>query len=280
MLGIFKRKKSEAEEQLKEILQGYELPSFPTLIMNILSLLRDPDSDMDEISELIGLDPGLHIRVLRMVNSASFGFSQKISNINHAVMLLGKARLEPVVLALAVRDSIPAPKTRSFDIEEFWRISARRASFARFMAHQLHPSTETESFTAGLLQDMAIPVLVEVKQDIYCRLWQQYLESRTISLSEIEKETFGYDHQKVGALMAAQWELPEYIVKSVEGHHNSSDTEPAVYLASFMKEYDSPEENELIFRVGESEFGINREEMLQYIQTAFNDARDLISLLK
>ncbi len=280
MLGIFKRKKSENHEELKEILKGYELPSFPALVMNILSLLRDPDSDMDEIAELIGLDPGLHVRVLKIVNSASFGFSQKISNIHHAVMLLGKARLEPVVLALAVKDSIPSPSVKCFDIEEFWRLGARRASFARFMAHLLHPVTEVEAFTGGLLQDMAIPVFVEVKKDEYCKVWKEYLQSRTTSLEEMERQAFGYDHQKLGALMAVEWELPEYIVQSIENHHNGSEVDPAIYLASFMREYDEPEENEMLFKMGEKEFGIKKEEMLRYLQASFKDAKELISLLR
>lgn len=280
MLGIFKKKRSEIENELREILKGYELPSFPSLVMNILSLLRDPDSDMDEIAELIGLDPGLHVRVLRIVNSASFGFTQKISNIQHAVMLLGKARLEPVVLALAVRDSIPSPSVQCFDMEEFWRLAARRASFARFIAHLLHPLTETEAFTGGLLQDMAIPVMFEVKRDQYCKIWKHYLESRTTNLAELEREAFGYDHQRLGALMAVQWELPEYIVRSIENHHNGQDVEHAIYLASFMREYDNPEENEILFKVGENEFGIKKEEMLKYLQKSFQDAKDLISLLR
>ncbi len=279
MFKIFKRKKGESKEELKELLDGYELPSFPTAVMNVLTILRDPESDMDEVADLIKVDPGMNVRVLRMVNSAAFGFSQKVSNILHAVMLLGRARLEPIVLSLAVRDSVPMPDVGCFDPEEFWRLSARRASLARFLAHQLHPVTETEAFTAGLLQDMAIPVLVEIKKKEYCKILDEYYESKTVNLDELERTAFNFDHQMVGALMAEQWELPEYLINSIAGHHSGSDVDAAIYLVSFMREYDEPEENEQLFRVADSEFGIGKDEMMSYIETAFKDAEELISLL-
>ncbi len=279
MFRLFKKKKAE-QIDLSEILKDYELPSFPSTVMNLLSLLRDPYSDMEEISRFIEIDPGMNVRVLRLVNSAAFGIVQKITNVHHAVMMLGKARIESVVLSIAVKTCIPTPRVRCFDMEEFWRISARRAVLARLIAHQIHPLTEVEAFTAGLLQDMAVPVLVESKKEHYCRLWQEYLDSNTNNLSEIERDRLGYDHQSVGALMAERWELPEYFVKSIAGHHDGRDVDAAVHIVSFLREYDGPEENEMLFKVAETEFGIGKEEMKRYLESSFNDAEELINLLQ
>ncbi len=279
MLKIFKRRQSDPKAALKEILEDYELPSFSTGVMNVLSLLRDPESNMGEIAELIKVDPGMNVSVLRMVNSAAFGFTTKVSNILHAITLLGRSRLEPIVLSHAVRDSIPLPRVNGFAPETFWKSAARRANLARLLAHQLHPETETEAFTAGLLQDMAVPVLVEKKQAAYCRVLQESNANDGKSLDELEMEAFGFDHQVVRALMAEQWELPEYLQKSIAGHHggDGSDVDAAIFLVSFMKESDETEDNEALFSIAASEFGIDRDRMLGYMQDAFQDADELIS---
>ncbi|RMG74690.1 MAG: HDOD domain-containing protein [Nitrospirae bacterium] len=279
MFKLFKKKKRYQDDEIAELLQGYELPSFPTAVMNVLSLLRDPDVDMDDVAELIKVDPGMNVRVLRLVNSAAFGLSSKVSNILHAVTLLGKARLEPIVLSLAVKDSIPKPEVNCFDSSEFWRISARRASLARILAHELHPLTETEAFTAGLLQDMAIPMLVEIKKQEYCKVLEQYYESRTATLDELERAAFGFDHQIVGAMVAQKWELPDNLIKSISGHHSGDEVDAAVYIVSFLREYDEVDDNEQLFRVAENEFGIGRDEMKGYIERAFRDAEELIAVL-
>lgn len=280
MLKIFKRHQSDPKEALKELLEDYELPSFPSGVMNVLSLLRDPDSNLGEVAELIKIDPGMHVSVLRIVNSAAFGFAAKVSNILHAVTLLGRAGLEPVVLSHAVRDSIPLPRICGFVPDAFWKASTRRASLARLLAHQLHPETETEAFTAGLLQDMAVPVLVERKQQAYCKVLQEYNEHDSKSLDEMEMEMFGFDHQVIGSLMAEQWQLPEYLQKSIAGHHGcgESDVDAAIFLVSFMREYGEAGENEALFNIAASEFGIDREKMLGHLQIAYNEADELTSL--
>ncbi len=282
MFKLFKRKKSDPAEELKDILEGYELPSFPAAVMNVLSMLRDPESSMIAIAEMIKVDPGMNVRVLGTVNSAAFGLASKVSNIQHAVTLLGRSRLEAIILSLAVRDSIPQAKASCFDIGEFWRTSARRASLARLLAHQLHPVTETESFTAGLLQDMGIPVLVDIKKEGYCELLNRYYENRSSNIEELEREAFGFDHQTIGGLMAEKWGLPEYMVNAIGNHHGGADeggVDPAIYLVSLLREYDQPEGNEMLFRVAENDFGIRKEEMLDAINSAFQDAEEFSELL-
>lgn len=282
MFKLFKRKKSDPAEELKDILNGYELPSFPAAVMNVLSMLRDPESSMVAIAELIKVDPGMNVRVLGTVNSAAFGLASKVSNIQHAVTLLGRSRLEAIILSLAVRDSVPPAKASCFNIGEFWRTAARRASLARLLAHKLHPVTETESFTAGLLQDMGIPVIVDIKKEEYCGLLKRYYENRSSNIEEMEREAFGFDHQTIGGLMAEKWELPEYMVNAIGNHHGGADeggVDPAVYLVSLLREYDQPEGNEMLFKVAENDFGIKKEEMLDAINSAFQDAEEFSELL-
>ena len=53
-------------------------------------------------------DPGLNVKVLKTVNSAAFGLSTRVSNLHHAVTLLGRSRLETIVLPQAVNNILPS----------------------------------------------------------------------------------------------------------------------------------------------------------------------------
>ncbi len=165
-MGLFSRKKKPKDE-LSDILNGYELPSFSEVIMRVLALLRDPDSTMPDIAKEINYDPSLVMAIFKMVNSAAFGLSRQVDDIRQAVTLLGRARLESIVLMQAVSTAQPTVSAGWFDVKQFWKTSAKRATLARHLANRLHPATATHAFTAGMLQDMGIPVLVATMNKKY-----------------------------------------------------------------------------------------------------------------
>jgi len=90
MLGFFKRKKLDPKRRLAESLGELELPSFSTMTVSALRLLRDPKSSTAAIAEAIESNPGVVVRLLRMVNSAAYGLAQRVDRVGHAVNLLGR----------------------------------------------------------------------------------------------------------------------------------------------------------------------------------------------
>ncbi|HEY5672141.1 MAG TPA: HDOD domain-containing protein [Malonomonas sp.] len=192
MLGFGKKKTQSTAD-------GFEIPSFPLTVLNLLTKLRNPDISTTELATDLEVDPGLHVRVLKMVNSAAFGLTRKVSNIQHAVSLLGRSRLESLVLSVAVKNSLTQDsKAHWLNMTEFWNTASRRAAIARGLATELHPQVQSDVFTIGLLQDMAVPVLANREgnregnryRDIY-QAWQQ---SDDYELCEQEKRHCGVNH--------------------------------------------------------------------------------------
>ncbi len=225
---IFKRKKQDPSQALKEMLENYELPSFPKSVMKVLELLREPDAPISDISKLIEADPGMHVTVLKTVNSAAFGLSRKIGNIQHAISLLGRNRLESIILPIAVKNAVPRIELYCLNQQDFWKISAMRACLAKAIAGFLHPTSQAECFTAGLLQDMAVPVLLHIKEQKYCMTLETWNEDKGVSLEKLERETFGLDHQGVGALMAEKWQFPQYLLEAILYHHSTDGANTSI----------------------------------------------------
>jgi HD-like signal output (HDOD) protein len=88
MFSFFK-KQTNPKTKLKKILKGYELPSFPAVVMQILQKIRSPYSSVSSIAESLSLDPGISVKVLAIANSAAFSPSKRVENLTQAIALVG-----------------------------------------------------------------------------------------------------------------------------------------------------------------------------------------------
>lgn len=283
---FLKPRRKTSRQELMELLEGYELPSFPVAVMRVLEMLRDPDASMNKIADLITADPGMHIMVLKSVNSAAFGLSKKISNVKHAITLLGRARLETLILPCAVNRSLPSAGYICFDRRKFWLASARKGYLASYLASVLNPSVRMESFTGGLLQDMAVPVISQVKESDYCKLMDKWNigETDSVNLKQLEREVMGFDHQAIGALMAEEWGFPKFLTLSILKHHEeieAPDKLMPVKLAACLKYYkdnDDQEQKDLICNFIIKKTNISKKPLKDLIDRAFDDASEFAGM--
>lgn len=279
MLGFGKKKK-----QTIEGLDNYELPSFSASVVSLLGKLRDPDCSFNQIAEDLEVDPGLHVRVLKTVNSVAFGLSHKVSNVQHAVSLLGRARLESLVLSVAVKNNLEDEKTPGwFDMRAFWHAAARRAALARGLAQRFHPETQAECFTAGLLQDMAVPVLARARETSYQALYEEWNSlEESMSLVKLEQQALHLDHAKVGAQMARNWDFPTNLIEMISAHHTPEETPGAplsVRVVSMLKGNPDIPLEELAAQA-EQLFALDQSLYCELAQQAQEDAKELVDALR
>jgi HD-like signal output (HDOD) protein len=275
VLSLFK-KKTDPKEKLRSALGEIELPTFPTVVASALERVRDDEASTPEISDLLSSDPGLSVRLLGTVNSASFALRHRVRNVHHAVSLLGRNQLESLLISMAVRDALPRRSTRGFDVQRFWRTAARRATTARALAGEIEPATRSECFTGGLLQDLAIPLLAHHKGPAYDELLEQW-HAGTGELAPLEREAFGWDHAEIAGLVCREWGFPDSLSEAIEGHHSDDPSVPlpAVRLVAPLRE--SLEESgidELISRCVEHH-GLQAERLTELTATAYQDAEEI-----
>jgi HD-like signal output (HDOD) protein len=202
---------------LKKILSGAQLPALPQSAIRLLELSQDPANGPAEFAVPIESDPGLAGQVLRFVNSSYFGFSREISSVRLAISLVGVRTIKNFALWNAVFSLMPNPKSGPFDLRMLWQDSLRRALFSRVAAKLFGAKEAEETFSAALLQDMAVPLLAKQLPDLYAKL----LEARDfgrLRLSALEQRAFGWTHAQAAALVARQWSLPEDFALLIENH--------------------------------------------------------------
>lgn len=268
-------KRATPRNALVEMLGNYQLPSFPEAIMEVLRALRDPDAPLSDITPKLEADPGIHVRVLRIVNSAAFGLARSVNSAKHAAMLLGRSRLEAIVASVAVKQALPQTNVAGFDASRFWLTQARRASLARSLARLIHPAATAESFTAGLLQDLAVPILVSCYKERYVAVYNQHENDQSQDLPTLERSHFGFDHAALGGMVARQWGLPAYLVDTISGHHNKgfeARKSPAVSLVADLRGGKNDDGRSLVIEACCSTYGFSKEQIENLIEDAFADA--------
>jgi HD-like signal output (HDOD) protein len=109
-----------------------------------------------------------------------------------------------------------------------------------------------ESFTGGLLQDMAVPVISNVKEADYCDLIDQWNKDSSVNLKNLEREFIGFDHQAIGALMAEEWGFPDFLTNAILNHHEAitkDDALTAVKLAANLRYCQDESEDDRAFMI-------------------------------
>jgi putative nucleotidyltransferase with HDIG domain len=206
-------------EDLNIIAKVEAFPNLPAATTKLLSLLDDSDAAVVEIEEILRMDPGLTANVLKLSNSAYFGFPSKIGSIHKAVVLLGAKRLMQLVMTSCV-NSVMNKSVPGYNLSpgEMWRHSVAVSVAAEGLIGELNALEADEIFTAALLHDVGKLVLGEFVKDDIKKI--EKILSKDISFEVAEQIVFGTDHAQIGAKILENWGLPSEIVSAVRWHHD------------------------------------------------------------
>src|ERR1700730_14392072 len=96
------------------IRQCPNLPSLPTIALQVLELTGKADIDIGEIARIISKDPALSTKILRTVNSSFYGRSQHVSTISHSLVILGLQSVKTLVLGFSLVSNLTRSKSKGF----------------------------------------------------------------------------------------------------------------------------------------------------------------------
>ncbi len=216
---------------LEELIGGtVTIPTVPTTLNEINRILEDPEGSAPEAAEVIVKDQAIATKVLRLANSPLYGLRNPISNIPHAVSILGLKTLRNLVVQATILDQFRNndPKGR-FDAAWLWDHSVKTGQCARTLARRFPKEfgiDHEEAYTAGLLHDIGMILLLENTGDRFQEaLERSSKECRPLHL--VESEIFGYHHGQVGGFLAKSWKLGPRLESAINDHHSEPSDEEA-----------------------------------------------------
>ena len=201
-------------------LRPQDLPRPPEAALRILAACADPKSELSAIARLVAADPSLTADLLRIINSAYFGFDREIASIELAVPLLGLNALRTRALCVALHATASAADLRNMDLDQFLEDSVRRAVAARELAKRVSINPD-DAFAAGLLQDFGLLALFHLDRDVSPDSWNAMRVALPDKRLVLEEDTFGLRHDTVLGELFTVWHLPETLNNALLSHHSS-----------------------------------------------------------
>jgi HD-like signal output (HDOD) protein len=217
--------------ELKALVQKVtDLPTLPIMMATITRLMQDPRTSAEELGRAIASDPALVSKVLKLVNSAFYGFPGRISTITQAIVILGFSTIRNVVLTTSVLKAFGRKSTHTgFNIETFWEHSLLTGAVARALAMEREANFIEETFIAGLLHDMGRIILSQKLSTEFQKV-VEYQAAKGGPWLEAEQAVLGLTHGEIGGWLAQKWNLPSPFVNVMRYHHHPMEAlkvEPA-----------------------------------------------------
>ncbi|MFN3682948.1 MAG: HDOD domain-containing protein [Fimbriimonadaceae bacterium] len=202
-----------------KVSRSENLPVLPQAASAVLRLADDPNSSPKMMERAIERDPAITAKILRVANSAYYGLSN-VGSIGRAIGVLGMNAVRSLVIGVVFQQIASGrEQAPSYSKLEYWRHSLAVAVAARILGKLRLPEAAEELYVAGMMHDVGMLVLDRFCPEEFDRAIQ-FARSQHIPLHMAEKFAFGFDHCRVGAMLAERWSLPKLVARAVEFHHS------------------------------------------------------------
>jgi HD-like signal output (HDOD) protein len=194
-----------------------ELPTLPDILLLISSIANDPKSSAGELATAISSDASLSGKLLKIANSAAYGFIREISDVQQAVTLLGFGETQRLALSVSVFNQLTDLAEDEFRAS--WNHSFKCATLSRLISLNIRSAAVEGAFVAGLLHDIGKIALAMSMHGKQAKV-NSLCAHDGIDRLETEEKIFGITHAEAGYLLAEHWLLPSSLTSAIRYHHS------------------------------------------------------------
>ncbi|MGZ3579015.1 MAG: HDOD domain-containing protein [Syntrophales bacterium] len=188
------------------------LPTVPDTLRKLSRIMEKPNVSLTEVASFVQSDPALTFRILKMVNSAVYGFPGRIASVSHAIMLLGLNVVKGLLLGVSVFELMQKAMTGLYEH------SMGCAAAARIIAQKKGLREPEEAYVAGLIHDIGKVVMALEFTKAYEGALA-FAETEHISIMQAEKKFFADTHAALGGVLSEKWRFPKKLTEAILYHH-------------------------------------------------------------
>ena len=142
------------ENLLTVVLASEDLPTLPAVASRLVTLTSREDATLSDVADLVSQDIALSANILRVANSAFYGFPQQIGSISQAVSMLGTNAIQSLALSFSLLSMEKGRSDNPFDFDAFWERSLASAGTAKLILAKVPEANSEEIFVSALLQNL------------------------------------------------------------------------------------------------------------------------------
>ncbi|MGD9157449.1 MAG: HDOD domain-containing protein [Desulfobacteraceae bacterium] len=211
-----------------------KLKPVPRVMHKIMAAVSDPNSSMNEISEIIKYDQALTATLLKVCNSSYYSLPGEVDSVHKAIMYLGLQQVVDIVLMGSSSDNFKKGQ-KGYDLEDgnLWKAAVTSALISQELAEKEGIENSHFLFTAALLKDIGKVILSQYVAEEFDKI-KTLVSDKGYSFGEAEKKVLGIDHAQLGALVAKNWGFNSKMVDIIKHHHRPREAREAPHEASII----------------------------------------------
>ena len=222
---------TERERIMDILARAPDILTLPSIIHEIMEVISRKNSSAIDLTNIIESDPALTTRILTVANSPYYGFVKKISNVSHAVVVLGFQEIQHIALGMSVLHMFDR-KGSDFS-EQLWRHSFSVGVGTRMVAKYLNIKVDGKFFVGGLLHDVGKIFLSQyLSESFHLLLSSMEKEGNLYGYHALEERILGVTHQEVGRILLTSWMFPADVVDAVSCHHDPASSRDNTMFAA------------------------------------------------
>lgn len=198
------------------------MPALSITVAKILEVVKNPQVTAKDLNKVISLDPILVGKVLKLVNSAYYGLSNKVTSLVTAIIMLGINTIKNLALSTAVLANMKNQSNfKALNVDGFWRHSIGVGVASKLIAEKIGiPATQREEyFIGGLLHDIGKIPLNGIFYEEYLRAVRM-ADMKKAPLVQMESDNLGITHTEVGRMISEKWRLTQETSECILYHHD------------------------------------------------------------
>lgn len=194
-----------------------DLFALPEGYLKVKQLMDSDTASLDEVADVILLDPVLTSKLLKLANSAIYNLPYQVDSVSKALLVLGKTQVYNLILSIGIASACSNIDSSAIDLERFWEQSINAALIAKYLAQCCQLKATDRYYVAGLLHNIGEMVVLHVnaEQASHC---QNY--SNEEKPWQRQQNELGFTYADTGAELLNLWQLPDSIVEPVALQHS------------------------------------------------------------
>lgn len=202
-------------------------PTFLDITFQVRSALKNPNLSVEQLAKLVGAEPLMSAKIIRMSNSVALNPSgREIADVKSAIVRVGMEAVRTVSFAVAMEQLLHSKQMHVFETlsQKLWEHTAHVAALARTLARKVARINGDEAMFAGLVHDIGV----------------FYLLSRASNFPELvadKKELHGLLsgwHDNIGHALLSALGQPEAVVTAVQEHETDREIEAVKTLSDVL----------------------------------------------
>lgn len=216
-------------EDIAKDLSGNEItfPTFLDITFQVRTALKDPNLNVEQLAKLVGAEPLMSTKIIRMANSVALNPSgREIADVKNGIIRVGMEAVRTVSFAVAMEQLLCSKQMKPFEeiSKRLWEHTAHVAALARVLARKIAKINGDEAMFTGLVHDIGV----------------FYLMSRAAGFPELvadkaELHALLVDwHDNIGHALLSALGSPESVLLAVQEHETPREIEAIRNLSDVL----------------------------------------------